>query len=102
MRRMRLPVTLALLAALATAAPSAHAATRYSMANDCWTLKASSAAVSAGPFFMKPTDLGSYMLYAKDKTFLSGDSSGQLTNADDGGPDGDWRVVDGAGDAFKV
>src|SRR4051794_30912961 len=89
--------------ALTVSAPIASAAgeSRYSLANDCWTLKAASAPVSDGPFFLKPTDLGSYMFYDKNKTFLNGDSSGTVTRATDGGPDGDWKVDD-AGDAFKV
>src|SRR5262245_45579547 len=102
MRRMRLLVTLASLASLACIAPSAHAENRYSFANGCWTLQSSSAPVTGGPFFVKPTDLGSYMLYDKDKHFLSADSNGEITNADDGGPNGDWRVTDGPGGAFKV
>src|SRR3954454_14354177 len=99
---MRYVTTLTALA-LAFAAPSAFAAgdARYALANDCWTLQAASAPVSDGPFFLKPTDLGSYMFYDKNKQFLSG-SNGAFTRASDGGPDGDWRVVDTDGGAFKI
>jgi microsomal dipeptidase-like Zn-dependent dipeptidase len=94
---------------LAFAAPSAFAAgdARYSLANDCWTLKSSSSPVTDGPYYLKPTDLGSYMFFDKNKQFLSADSSplagadGGLTRASDGGPDGDWTVED-SGDGFKV
>src|SRR4051812_12025576 len=106
---MRFVITLAALA-LACAAPAAFAAgdARYTLANDCWTLKAASAPVSDGPFFLKPTDLGSYMFYDKNKAFLSADSSplaaadSGLTRASDGGPNGDWKVDDAPGGGFKV
>src|SRR3954452_15361511 len=99
---MRYVIALTALA-LACAAPAASAAgdARYALANDCWTLKAASAPVSDGPFFLKPTDLGSYMFFDKDKAFLSA-SNGSLTRAADGGPDGDWTVQDADGPAFKV
>src|SRR3954452_2098196 len=99
---MRYVIALTALA-LACAAPAASAAgdARYALANDCWTLKAASAPVSDGPFFLKPTDLGSYMFYDKNKQFLSG-SNGAVTRDGDGGPDGDWRVVDADGGSFKV
>jgi hypothetical protein len=97
-------VSVVTLLALALAAPAAFAAddARYSLANDCWTLKSASSAVSDGPFFLKPTDLGSYMLFDKNKTFLSSDGNGGLTRASDGGPSGDWKVEDAAGGSFKL
>jgi hypothetical protein len=100
---MRFVISLTALALLISA-PAAFAAddARYSLANDCWTLQSTSASVSEGPFFLKPTDLGSYMFFDKDKTFLSADSNGALTRASDGGPLGDWTVQDAAGGAFKV
>jgi hypothetical protein len=94
-------LTVAVLAVVC-AASSAFAAdgARYRLANDCWTVQ--SAGVSDGPFFLKPTDLGSYMFFTKDKTFVSADSNGHLTRAADGGPNGDWRVEDASDGAFKV
>jgi hypothetical protein len=85
-------------------APSAFAGddARFALANDCWTLQSASASVSEGPFFLKPTDLGSYMLYDKAGQFLAGDANGGVTRAGDGGPDGDWTVEDAADGAFKV
>jgi hypothetical protein len=96
--------------ALAVAASPALAAgdARYALADDCWTLQSASAPVSDGPLFLKPTDLGSYMLYDRNKAFLSADSSplalanGGLTRASDAGPMGDWRVDDADGGAFKI
>jgi microsomal dipeptidase-like Zn-dependent dipeptidase len=106
---MRLLVAV-IAVALACAAPAAFASddARYGLANDCWTLKSASSSVSDGPFFLKPTDLGSYMFFDKNKAFLSADSGpipaadGGLTRAADGGPDGDWTVQDAPGGAFKV
>jgi microsomal dipeptidase-like Zn-dependent dipeptidase len=99
---MRHLTTLAVLA-LAIAAPAASAAeNRYSLANDCWTLKASSAPVSDGPFFLTPTALGSYMVYDKNRQFLSADSNGAVTRAADAGADADWTVQDASGGGFKV
>jgi hypothetical protein len=104
---MRYVIALTALA-LACAAPAASAAgdARYALANDCWTLKSASSSVTDGPFFLKPTDLGSYLFYDKNKAFLSADSSplssGGLTRASDGGPDGDWKVEDAASGAFKI
>ena len=70
---MRIVIALTALA-LAGAAPTAFAAVdaRYALANDCWTLTSASAPVSDGPFFLKPSDLGSYLFYDKNKAFLSG------------------------------
>ena len=100
---MRRVITVTLLA-LACAAPAASAAgdARYSLANDCWTLQSASSAAGDGPLFLKPTDLGSYMFFTKDKTFVSGDGNGGITRAGDGGPEGDWTVEDAGGGSFKV
>ena len=91
---MRIVTSLTVLALLisAPAALAAGSDARYGLANDCWTLQ--SGTVSDGPFFLKPTDLGSYMFYDKNKAFLSADSNGGLTRASDGGPLGDWTVQD--------
>ena len=95
-------VTVALV--LASAAPAALAddGARFGLANDCWTLQSASDPVSDGPFFLKPTDLGSYMFYDKNRAFLTAGSEGELTRASDGGPQGDWRVEDAPGATFKV
>src|SRR4051812_38607536 len=106
---MRYVIALTALA-LACVAPAASAAgdARYALANDCWTLKSASAAASDGPFYLKPTDLGSYMFFDRNKAFLGRDSSpvaaagGGLTRASGGGPDGDWTGKDADGGAFKI
>ncbi|MFC6341383.1 hypothetical protein ACFP8W_05305, partial [Nocardioides hankookensis] len=41
-----------------------HPADRYAMANGCYTL-------AGTPIFFKPTDLGDYLLYAADRTFVT-------------------------------
>jgi microsomal dipeptidase-like Zn-dependent dipeptidase len=107
MRRIRSLVLLAFLGSSLTCAAAAQAQDRFSLANDCWTLKSTTSSVSDGPFFLKPTDLGSYMFYDANKAFLTADSSpgapadGGLTRATDGGPQGDWTVEDAPG-GFRV
>ena len=83
-----LALGLALTAAVATAAPAAHAQDRYALANGCYGLKslttgafaakttdgayaASAGRAGAERFRMQATDLGRYLLYGKDRDFLA-------------------------------
>src|SRR5688500_4035568 len=103
MLRLRFTLLLALLALLAIA-PAAHAAddARYAMANDCFALQTADGRTVGpnGPYFMKPTDLGSYMFYGKDKALLSA-SGGAVGTTTDPGPSADWVVV-AEGRAFRI
>jgi len=73
------------------------AKTRYDLANGCWALKSratdgwcarngsgyamsAATAKAAEPFFLKPTALGKYMVYGKDRSFLTGDGSAVTTS----------------------
>ena len=89
--------------------------TRYDLANGCYALKsvrtASHAARSGGayaatapnvtdaePFFMKPTALGKYLFYARDRSFLAvvGPAVGKASAPSDAA---DWTIdTDAAGD----
>ncbi len=72
-------IALAAVAALAACGGSGssdstsavHAATRYSLANGCWSIR-SDAGGAAGPFFLKPTGLGTYLFH---------DATGELAPA---------------------
>lgn len=85
--------------------------TRYQMSNACWVIKASndkylaadgdgykasaSDIAAAEAFYMKPTALGSYMLYNSSRQLLAATNTGSTSNiasaaAND---DADWRVL---------
>ena len=92
----------ACLAALAAAlpvvtapAPAAAAETRYSLAGKCFALQASGAAVKgAERVRMQATDLGTYLLYLPDRTFLAAQDDGSVAPAAEPSPAADWRVAD--------
>lgn len=89
--------------------PGAVPETRYDLANGCYALKSApnqtyavkasdgsysaiATKASAGePFYMKPTALGKYLFYAKDKTFLAANGSnvGSAAAASDAA---DWTI----------
>lgn len=91
---------LAILAVLGGAA-SAQAAdnARYALAQGCYDLTSGGQKV-AGPFRMKPTALGSYLLYTKDGRFFSRSGNG-VTDAAAPGAAGDW-TVEGTTGAFTL
>src|SRR5690242_11033702 len=81
-------------------APSALAADanqRYELANGCYTLTSAGKEVG-GPFFMKPTALGSYMFYTADKKFFAKTGANTVGTVDTPGPNADWLVEGGSGD----
>ncbi|MDX6665739.1 MAG: hypothetical protein QOG68_1945, partial [Solirubrobacteraceae bacterium] len=92
-------LVLSALAVLA-AAPAAHADNaRYALANGCYELTSGAQSV-AGPFRMKATALGSYMLYTKDEKFFARNGSA-VTTATAPSADADW-TVDGTTGAFTL
>src|SRR3954452_1950709 len=99
---MNRPV-LAALTILLLAAPAAAAAdnARYELANGCYALTSNGQSVGPGPFFMKPTALGRYMLYTKDRRFFAKTGAKTVGTAAAPGPDADW-VVDGTTGAFTL
>ncbi|MFT6693976.1 MAG: hypothetical protein ACJAY3_000861 [Neolewinella sp.] len=85
--------------------------TRYQMSNACWVIKAgngkylavdgdsykasASDSAAAEAFYMKPTALGSYMLYNSSRQLLAANTGASINNiasaaAND---DADWRVL---------
>src|SRR4051794_31662739 len=96
------PALLALIALLAgaPAASAADSSTRYAMANGCFSLTSSGQTVG-GPFFMKPTALGSYMLFTKDKTYFA--KTGDTTVGTIAAPsaDSEW-TVEGSGGKYSL
>ena len=79
--------------------------TRFAMANGCYALTTGGAWVQrtddglaatsrrseAEPFYFKPTDLGTYLLYGKTRDFLAGGD--RVTMAADPGADTEWTVA---------
>src|SRR3954452_10952461 len=94
------PAVLATIAALAGAAPAVAADSnqRYELANGCYTLTSGGQPIGPGPFFMKPTALGSYMLYTADRKFFAKTGANTTGKVDAPGPNADWLVEGGSGD----
>src|SRR3954468_3060686 len=97
--RRVLSITLLALAALAPTAQAQSNDASYALANGCYSLTSGGSTV-AGPFRMKATDLGSYMLYGAKGDFLPGSGS-SVSTAPDASPQADWKV-DAQGSSFKV
>ncbi|HEX8101091.1 MAG TPA: Coagulation factor 5/8 type domain-containing protein [Solirubrobacteraceae bacterium] len=118
MRALSRLLPAALLAVLVLAGPAA-AADRYALAKQCRAMRAAdsgryvvkapgggwqataTSARDAEAFRMQPTALGSYLLMARDGTFLeAGDALAKTGQTPSG--DGDWRLQDADGDAFRL
>lgn len=86
-----------ILAALVWGVRVAAAAldTSYALANHCVVLGAQAAgrSVTAGPFYVKPTGLGTGMLYDPGQRLLSVTSDDRLTRASSPGPAAQWRLA---------
>jgi hypothetical protein len=85
--------------------------TRYQMSNACWVIKASNGkyiaadgnsytalmddSSAAETFYMKPTALGSYMLYNSNKQLLAATTSSSINNlaSENANDHADWRVL---------
>ena len=89
---------------LATANPAQAAETRYSLAGGCFALQTASGGPVAGAerLRMQATDLGSYLLYLPDRTFLAAASDGSVAPAAEPSPAADWRVADAGGGSFTL
>ena len=76
---------------------------RYALANGCYTLTSHGVPVATdvGPFTMKATALGSYMLYGVKQDFLARTQLGQVGTAATPSDQADW-TVDGTTGAFTV
>jgi len=102
---MRLaPAGLLAALVLVLAAPGAQADNaRYALANGCYDLTAGGRPVAAdvGPFRMKATALGSYMLYGKKGDFLAKTGAGSVGSAAAPSDQADW-TVDGTTGAFTL
>ncbi|MEI2714073.1 MAG: hypothetical protein V9G04_12480 [Nocardioides sp.] len=67
------------------------ARTRYEAAGGCYTLASKNGDPIADDFHFQATDLGIYLLYRADRTFLSATATG-VTNAPSPSPAGEWVV----------
>src|SRR5690242_12546306 len=95
---LRLGTALTALAALVSAAPASAATTagpnRYSLQGGCYALQDGNGKAIAGAdqIRMQATDLGSYLLYRPDKTYLAAQSDGSLAPATAPSPASDFVV----------
>lgn len=109
-RKLLQSVVVATLGAVVVALGSAHAAPRpaYGLANRCWALQASATGryvalarsgygaggrqpAAAIPLYLKPTGLGTYMLYDR-RAGLMAEQADALTRATTPGPAAQWRI----------
>src|SRR5437764_11220174 len=76
---------------------------RYALANGCYDLTAGGQPADAGtgPFRMKATALGSYMLYTKSGQYLAKTGASTAGTAATPSDQADW-TVDGTTGAFTV
>src|SRR3954454_7463772 len=94
----------ATLAALIAPAGARADDSRYALANGCYALTSHGTPVGTdvGPFRMKATALGSYMLYGAQQKFLARMAPlGTVGAADTPSDDADW-TVDGTTGAFTL
>src|SRR3954451_6700089 len=94
----------AILAALIAPAGARADDSRYALANGCYALTSpgTPVATDVGPFRMKATALGSYMLYGAKQQFLARTQLlGQVGTATEPSSDADW-TVDGTTGAFTL
>jgi hypothetical protein len=89
----------------ASAAGPASAATRYELAGGCYQLRSQSlgrvVGTGAGPFYMKATALGRYLLYGRRGDFLAAGSGNGVERASSPSRAAEWRV-DPAGSGFTI
>ena len=84
---------LALLATMLLAAPAQAAETKYSIANGCFEV---ASGAPEGPYRMKATALGQYLLYTQDEKFLTPNGL-----ADEPSEAAEWRAGE-AGEAVEL
>jgi microsomal dipeptidase-like Zn-dependent dipeptidase len=91
-----LALAAATLALTATAtAPARAAVEQTDLANGCFTLS------SAGPFYFKPTGLGTYLLDDPNGRLLT-EQGGVLGGTSDAGPSSEWAITPGPGQGFTI
>ena len=97
-------MALAALLVLLVGAAGARAADRYSLQGGCYALQDGAGKPITGgeQVRMQATDLGSYMLYRPDKTFLAVNPDGSLAPASAPSPAADFVVDDANGVNFTM
>lgn len=97
-------MALVVLALVPTCAAAAGGPNRYSLQGGCYSLQDASGAPIAGAeqVRMQATDLGSYLLYRPDKTFLTARAGGALAPATSPSPAADFVVQDAGGVNFTI
>src|SRR3954452_1058756 len=102
--RLWLGTAAVVLAALAPAVASADAPDRYSLQGGCYALQDGNGQPIKGgeQIRMQATDLGSYLLYRADKTYLAANADGTLAPTDTPSPASDFVVDNGNGVNFTM
>jgi hypothetical protein len=104
----RLWALAALAVALVVAAPASAAGkapTRYSLAGGCYALQSAASGqtvAGADSLRMQATDLGSYLLYRPDGTFLAAQSNSSVSPDSQPSPAADWVVTDAGSGSFTL
>ena len=91
--------------------------TEFTLANQCWTLRAgegdkfvarsgnayvaTAAAAAAERFYMKPTALGRYLIYGKDRAMVAANGS-SIVAATEPSDNSDWTVSNPTPGAFTI
>ncbi|MCW2968681.1 MAG: hypothetical protein JWM71_2453 [Solirubrobacteraceae bacterium] len=103
MRHGRLAFLVVFCLLMAVSSASAADNSRYALANGCYALTSAGQPVPSdvGPFRMKATALGSYMLYGKKGDFLAKTGATSVGSAATPSDQADW-TVDGTTGAFTV
>src|SRR4051795_1154151 len=94
-----LALALIVAAVLPASALAADTPTRYSLQGGCYAVQDASGKTLAESVRMQATDLGSYMLYTKDRKYLAGK---ELAPADAPSPSADFTVDGPNGQDFTL
>jgi hypothetical protein len=100
-----LSVALGVIAISAGVAQAAVPADRYGFANGCYSLQDESGrliAPESGPFFMKATTLGEYLLYGVHEEFLADDGTGTPTAAAEPSTAAEWEVTGNPNAGYRL
>jgi hypothetical protein len=100
-----LSVALLVIAVTSGVAEASVPETRYGFANGCYSLQDGNGQLiqaASGPFFMKATTLGEYLLYGVHENFLADEGTGNPTPVAGPSPAAEWRVDGNPGAGYTL